>query len=373
MWYLVFTHVSTTGQPLLGIFVNTVTQYTLFCAKELKYGEWLCLTTMPTSAIEHRMKTGCFTWTLMSILLKKALSFTRIHCYRGLRVARRTVSLCLAFFFFTLLLLCGDVEANPGPDHNKAAKNSDGTNVHTRPATRQMTLSMATAPAPVELTLSDIMARLAMMDSTVCEKLDSVKEDVRTIKDKMEMLQSEIDGLKDHVRHLQTENDTLRLNNNDLIEKVQKLEKKTDDLEGRSRRNNLIFHGLEREADETSSSCEDRLREIFTDRLELAEDIMLDRVHRLSDKPNAPLIARFTLYKHKTSVLRAKQKLKGTNIFVSEDFSETVREVRKKLRTFIPELKTAGKRVKMVHDHLLVDGKKLFVSSDGQNLIDFTP
>ena len=329
---------------------------------------------MPSSFLEHRIKTGCFVWTLIALLLRKARSFSRVYRYRGLKVGRKTMSVCLAVLLLNLLLLCGDIESNPGPDTNDNTK---------RPATRQMTLSMATAsapaPAPVELTLADVMAKLAAMDNTVCRKLDSVTDDVRAVKDdvralnnKIEKQQSEIDSIKDHVSQLEQENDALRQNNADLNEKMKKLEKKTDDLEGRSRRNNLIFYGVAKEDDETSSSCEDRLREIFTDRLELSEDIMLDRVHRLSDKPSAPLIARFTYFKHKTAVLRAKHKFKGTNIFVSEDFSEAVRDVRKKLRSFIPNLKAAGKRVMMVHDHLLVDGKKLFLSNDGRALIDIT-
>lgn len=118
----------------------------------------------------------------------------------------------------------------------------------------------------------------------------------------MGKLQSKVDDLKDHVVHLEKENESLRLSNIKLTKSVQNLEKKTDELEGHSRRNNLIFHGLVREEGETSATCEERLRELFTDRLEIAEDIRLDRIHRLSTKPNAPLIARFTFYKDKTTV-----------------------------------------------------------------------
>lgn len=100
----------------------------------------------------------------------------------------------------------------------------------------------------------------------------------------------------------------------------------------------------------------------------MAEDIQFDRVHRLSSKPNAPLIARFSFYKHKIAVLRAKQKLKGTDIFVGEDFSEGVRETRKKLRKFVPALREAKQKVTMVFDHLVVDGKKVFLSEDGKSL-----
>lgn len=86
---------------------------------------------------------------------------------------RRTVLVCVTALLFTLLLLCGDVESNPGPDINENIKQSGGTN--TRPVTRQTKLNMA---APVELTLGDIMTKLSTMDRSVSEKLDYVIEDV---------------------------------------------------------------------------------------------------------------------------------------------------------------------------------------------------
>ena len=100
----------------------------------------------------------------------------------------------------------------------------------------------------------------------------------------------------------------LRRENGALWNKVGCLEKKADDLEGRSKRNNLLFYGIDREEDETTESCEDRLRDIFTDKLELSGDIEFDRVHRISPKPNSPLIARCMFYKDKVKILKAEGK-----------------------------------------------------------------
>jgi hypothetical protein len=147
------------------------------------------------------------------------------------------------------------------------------------------------------------------------------------------------------------------------------VEKVADDLEGRSRRNNLLFYGLEKGEGETQQDLEDKLTDLFTDKLELADDIEMDRVHRVSSKPNSPVIARCTFYKDKVQILKAKKKLMGSNIFVGEDFSRGVREVRKKLSKFLKEKKDAGQRATMVFDHLLVEGEKLYLSEDEQSLV----
>ena len=158
----------------------------------------------------------------------------------------------------------------------------------------------------------------------------------------------------------------LTTENNNLKTQLQDLASKTDDLECRSKWNNLIFHGIPRADNETSQDCEGIVRDLITDKLELADDTEFDRVHRLSGKPNSPVVARCCFYKHKEKILKERRKLKGSNIFIAEDFSQRVREIRKALT---PHLKTArnhGKRATMIYDHLLIDGKKFALDKDSE-------
>ena len=141
-------------------------------------------------------------------------------------------------------------------------------------------------------------------------------------------LQEEVKGLREEVSALRLENDELKQSNYDMKTRLDDLERKTDDLEGRSKRNNLIFYGLPRQKKETGADCEDMLRDL-TDKLELADEIVFDRVHRLSSKPNSPVIARCAFFKDKVKILKAKRKLQGSNIFIGEDFCARVRDRRK--------------------------------------------
>ena len=87
--------------------------------------------------------------------------------------------------------------------------------------------------------------------------------------------------------------------NNDLKTQLHDLARKTDDLDG-----------IPRAENETSQDCEGIVRDLITDKLELAEDIEFDRVHRLSGKPNSPVVARCSFYKHKEKVMKERSKLK---------------------------------------------------------------
>jgi hypothetical protein len=127
------------------------------------------------------------------------------------------------------------------------------------------------------------------------------------------------------------------------LAKVEQLERKTDDLEGRSKRNNLIFYGVHRFQNETNDDCEGKIQDLLTDKLDMGREIEFDRVHRLSAKPDSPIIVRCTSYKDKVRILKEKRKLKGSDIFIGEDFSLRVREIRRGLS---PHLKKAGQRRK---------------------------
>ncbi|GFS07034.1 endonuclease-reverse transcriptase [Elysia marginata] len=57
--------------------------------------------------------------------------------------------------------------------------------------------------------------------------------------------------------------------------------------------------------------------------------------------------------------MKNKEKLKDTNIHISEDHTPRIREIRRKLGTFLNKFRNEGKRATMVYDHLIVDGARL--------------
>lgn len=110
--------------------------------------------------------------------------------------------------------------------------------------------------------------------------------------------------------------------------------KKMDDLESRERRNNLLFYGLsDSNANETAAQSEELIISQCTAKLELSS-LAVECVHRLGKfckEKNWPIIVRFNSFKSRQAVLAKAFKLKGLNVAISEDFSRTVRDKRKKL------------------------------------------
>ena len=340
---------------------------------------------MPAAPLEFRGVCGSFIAVFINFMLKRAREIVAMR-FRSLTLRSRSTGV---FIGLLLSLLChgdllyrsyhmdhlyrsGDTEKNPGPRDNlrQSTLNMAGRSGSTDRSDSAATSSSHHSPADegmAEPTLKDVMQTLQCMHS----KFDAIKDDFKEMKDCYTSLMAEMSELKNEVSDLKSANEELKKENGLLLSRLDEITRKTDDLEDRSKRNNLIIHGIPREKNEKWQDCEDLVREMIVDKLELSGELEFDRVHRLTSKDDSPIVARCTFYKDKEAIMKAKGKLKGSTVFIGHDFSRRVREVRKKL---IPHLKTAKsqkKKATMVYDHLIVDGKKLGLDRDN-NLKEIT-
>ena len=140
----------------------------------------------------------------------------------------------------------------------------------------------------------------------------------------------------------------LRLITSDLRVKevkvqIEDLGNKLDDLENRSRRNNLRFEGIPESPNETWQESESKIKHLISSHVpEVGTDFVIERAHRvgtpLSDSKPRKIVARFLNYKDREAVFKAKKKLHGTNMFVNDDYSDRVITKRTEL---LPKLKEA--------------------------------
>ena len=106
------------------------------------------------------------------------------------------------------------------------------------------------------------------------------------------------------------------------------VEQKLIDLEDRSRRNNLRVDGILETPGETWEDCEEKLQQVFQEKLGLECPIEIERAHRTSSRQNntnngnnlRTIIQNLLRYKDKVKILQKANKLRGTNIFINEDF-----------------------------------------------------
>ena len=82
--------------------------------------------------------------------------------------------------------------------------------------------------------------------------------------------------------------------------------------------------------------CERKVKEIFMGKLELENDIIIERAHRArkskygkKDQPRT-IVCKLLSYKDKVKVLQNCKKLKGSHIYINEDFLSSHAAVQKR-------------------------------------------
>lgn len=334
---------------------------------------------MPQVPLVFRSRCGGFHATFIAFMFRRAKRKKEMRC-PTLKLANRRDGvmaglLLTVIFFSNLLMQCGDVEPNPGPP--KCTRQTSLTTVSggrklsvDKDASGQTGRGRSVSDAGTEPTMSDLMAKMNAMNGDFNNKLDELRGDMKDIKDSFTCLKEEVKELKSEVSSLKQSNDELSDANKKLNERLDQLELKADDLEGRSKRNNVIVHGLPRHDHETNEDCEKLLRDTLTSKMGLSKDLQFDRVHRINGKTTSPVIARCTLYKEKVQILKAKRRLQGTTVFIGEDYSQRVRNLRKLLSPHLKAAREQGKRATMIYDHLLVDGKKFVLNEAGTGITE---
>ena len=87
--------------------------------------------------------------------------------------------------------------------------------------------------------------------------------------------------------------------------------------------------------------CETKIKNIFQEKLEIHDDIIIERAHRTKGKPTRnntagkkqarATIIKLANYKDKSMILKSVHKLKGSDIFINKDFSKQTTDLRKEL------------------------------------------
>lgn len=157
------------------------------------------------------------------------------------------------------------------------------------------------------------------------------------------------------------------------IENAQ-INSRLNDLEDRSRRDNLLFYGVQDHPSETWAESEAHIRNLVSGHLNMAlTDDAIARAHRLGAfVPNKtrPIIAKFSSFKSKENILSQKSKFKTAGVSVGEDFCRATRQSRKKL---VEYGKASGQTYSLRADKLVINKKKYVYCAATDSVCEIDP
>ncbi|MES9883749.1 MAG: hypothetical protein ABW185_23095 [Sedimenticola sp.] len=332
---------------------------------------------------QWRSRIGCFTQP------RKC----RTHI-QTLSVDRHTLSLGIRTILFFLLVAHG-VESNPGP---RPGNRGSGATAATRArgaGTSRDSLDSADNESSRSRALRSSQSSQPPInawfgrDNEAELTPDLVETDIRqlmgNIYTEVKQLNKKFDSIQTDVTDIKTQNEFLTKRVTTLEEKLNVCETQLEHIESQSRRDNLLFHGIQDENGESWELAEEKVQNYLSSELNINGDIEMERAHRLGRNVGArPIIAKFSKYKDRERVLktyRDKQREaraaaatnpgetpQPPNIRISEDFPARVRKIRSKLIPFLREKLNDGNTAFIRYDKLIVNNVAYSYDSIGNKL-----
>ena len=232
------------------------------------------------------------------------------------------------------LLLCGDIESNPGPkDQIDSTSKLDTIIREIQSLKTDMTGEIRELKGDVTETRNEcgqVLAEIRLMR----EDQETMKLDILTLQDKIDTLEVVVEQQRDV---------------------IQSMDKEFDEVEARSRRDNLVIYGLDEDRNETFYDCRakviDTLNAIPTLNLQ-SRDIA--RAHRLGHRQEGrtrPVIIKLMHSEDKTTIFANRQLLKERKVSIHNDLT-------RRQRVALNEVKAAGKKGYYKNGKLVIEEKR---------------
>lgn len=194
------------------------------------------------------------------------------------------------------------------------------------------------------------------------ERLDKAELNINVNANKIKELTKELQDIKESLNFNEDLIDKKIHSNNKQLHKQYEhtklediMKEKQQNLEDRSRRNNLRIDGIDENGQESWGDTEEKVHTFFFEKLGLT-DIDIERAHRTgSRKDGRPrtMILNLQKYKDKTRILKECYRLKGTNSYINEDFSRETVSIRKKLFAEVKQRRSNGENVTVRYDKII--------------------
>lgn len=229
-------------------------------------------------------------------------------------------------------------------------------------------------PAWVETLKSDL---IDILEKKMSEFKDELRNEVNRALESSDIVQKIASNQK-QINEQQVVTNIIQRRHRELNVRLQK-------LEAYSMRENVVVSGIPEQDGETEQNVLEKTRLLMSQQLELqdVDKINITRCHRMyqpmhtkyqnnTTNPHTrprDIIVRFYSYTDKSRVMQAARNLKGTGIFLNDQYPREMESRRRILRPIMNHAKYLKKKASIVQDRLIIDGKTY--DMDNLNQIPF--
>lgn len=184
---------------------------------------------------------------------------------------------------------------------------------------------------------------------------NKLKKDSETemdeLKDMMKEMMTDLKSIRDEQSEYRNEMKQLREENKALKNAVKTLETRLDIIEKRERKCNIVIKGLNTSNESTKSDVHKFLKD------RVGVDSNIRSATKLGKGEQPMILVRLENAEEKQEIMKKKNKLWNSKIFIDNDLTYGEREVQAKLRNIAKEKRTAGTKITVKYQKLIIDGK----------------
>ncbi|KAL1447246.1 hypothetical protein WDU94_005437 [Cyamophila willieti] len=190
------------------------------------------------------------------------------------------------------------------------------------------------------------------------DKIDAVLSEIQKIRTEFHSDQQETRKLiEDKLVQDEIENEKIN-------RKLETHDSKISHFEKEARKRNIVIYGMKEEDGEKFADLKEKVRHIFNTIMKLdVKREEIDDFFRLGKKTGSdrtrPILVKLVSNWRKMEIMRNKNQLKGTKIFIENDLSEEESTEKKKMVQTMKDLKSKGHQVYIKGKVLIVDGKQI--------------
>lgn len=164
---------------------------------------------------------------------------------------------------------------------------------------------------------------------------------------------TEIQGLKEEMRNREKKWEQEKCQ---LIKRITVLENFTEKCEKEKRRNNVIIKGIVAKQGNVTKQVEEFIERNMEIQTKVSE----------AYQTKGGIIAKIESWEIKKEIMKNKNKLKGSQVYIDADLTPKERQVQKELIAIAKEMKNKGNRVTIGYRKLTVNGEK-YIWEDEEN------
>lgn len=214
----------------------------------------------------------------------------------------------------------------------------------------------------INVKVMDLEAKMTNLDTRVSETEKSCQFSTGEIEDNKKSIKS----TKEELKKIRKTCESMEAQTKSLVKQNEELGDKITDLESRSMRENLLFHGIPEQGD--AEDCSQLVKDVIKEKLNFdhkrADDMIFDRAHRLGRRggKTRPIVVKFHYYHDREAVRKTSfdntQQLKQANMGIGPQVPKEIRDARRPLYPVMKSAKDAGKPVKFVGKKLFIEGRE---------------